>query len=353
MALLGHPHRCALARPGAGAAVPTVLGAVFAAAPQAGQRRNYPGPGPSAYNRQSPLTHADADAKRKTLPRLQMLEWLGPKDVKGDHTSSVYYYPPKNHVPNYFDYSRSSIVGRELNMAQRRAPGGKRIRARRPDEVNYYPFPQNEHTKTSFLLSDELKQHIIAAATEKKMPIRQVSSMYGVKIERVEAVLKLAAIEREWESKNLIEGDLKVFADRMYDMLPVTRARLDSVLYGPGRIGSQADRQGTEKTSEIIMPPITQQSTFVTVEESEEFTASDAAKFWKIQSAHEILDKNMEGTKTTKAKDNAVVVKSGRFEWKCTPAKAGEVGYRYGASRDDRKKYRKVCFDSHGRLSYA
>lgn len=113
----------------------------------------------------------------------------------------------------------------------------------------------------------------------------------------------------------------------------------------------------SENLTEIPAPPKTLQQRFLTIAESEPFGPVDAAKIFEIEPAQQTLNNLTEFKSeedSTSVRLNKVIIgaeKTGdKNLFKFTTAKSGEVGYRYGASRRDRKKDRAIGFDRVGRM---
>jgi Eukaryotic mitochondrial regulator protein len=120
-----------------------------------------------------------------------------------------------------------------------------------------------------------------------------------------------------------------------------------------------------DNLTEIPRPKVTNQQRFFTIAESEPFGPIDAAQVLGIEPAAETLDKLTQHTpesqdgssKGGRSGKQAVafygpVYEGEKHVFRFISAKAGEVGYRYGASRDDRRHGRKVQFDQAGQRKY-
>ncbi|KAK9249231.1 eukaryotic mitochondrial regulator protein-domain-containing protein [Lipomyces tetrasporus] len=283
---------------------------------------------------------------RHTLPRSHMIQWFGDKSINGDFHNNPFCYAPRNHMPNYIPHSTSKIF-RDDNVKKMADPDYRKL----VNENTYKPFPLNPYTKTSFLLSEELREAILESSRDPKMSLWQISSRYGIRKERVAATVKLAKIEKDWEQEGKITPDLAQYAHRMYMMMPITNGRLSQT--------SLADKLGEEPMEEIVPPKTAQRNNIQIMHETAEFSPQDAASFFHAPEATELMDKQLysdipkplsfEGVekkdlvqkiKQWKGTYTDVVFK-GENVWAAIPARAGKVGYRYGASRDHRKKHRK------------
>lgn len=113
-----------------------------------------------------------------------------------------------------------------------------------------------------------------------------------------------------------------------------------------------------DNLTEIPSPPKTLQQRLLTIAESEPFGPVEAAKILDLPVAADTLTKLSEEHvgEQKSARLNTVIVgsaKSGdRVDFKFTQRASGDVGFRYGASRRDRRKDRSVGFDAEGKIVY-
>lgn len=126
----------------------------------------------------------------------------------------------------------------------------------------------------------------------------------------------------------------------MYKMFPLFQERITS-----------------DDLSEIPTPHKTLHQRFLTIAESEPFGPIDAAKVLDLPVAKDTLyELSQINEDVEEVKVNDVIVgkeKEGdRVNFKFTSARAGDVGFRYGASRRDTKKNRVIGFDASGKLCY-
>ncbi|KAK9360994.1 eukaryotic mitochondrial regulator protein-domain-containing protein [Lipomyces starkeyi] len=283
---------------------------------------------------------------RHTLPRSHMIQWFGEKGLNGDFYKNPYCYAPWDHIPNYIPHT-SSKISRDDIVKKMADPNYRK----NVNENTYKPFPLNPYTKTSFLLSEELREAILQSCRDPKMSLWQISARYGIRKERVAATVKLAKIENQWENEGKITPDLARYAHRMYMMMPITNGRLSQ--------NTLADKLGEEPLEEIVPPKTAQRNNIQIMHETAKFSPEDAAGFFHAPEAAELMDRQLysdmpKAVSFEGVKDKELVKKikqwKGRYTdvvfkgnniWTAIPAKAGKVGYRYGASRDHRKKHRK------------
>lgn len=114
-----------------------------------------------------------------------------------------------------------------------------------------------------------------------------------------------------------------------------------------------------DNLTEIPTPAKTLHQRFVTISESEPFGPVDAASIFGLEPAQETLNSLSEFkdvSDSPKVKQSEVVVgvqKDGDdTQFRFTKATSGDVGFRYGASRRDKKRDRTVGFDKLGRMVY-
>lgn len=139
----------------------------------------------------------------------------------------------------------------------------------------------------------------------------------------------------------MVSPDLQKFSDIMYKMFPLFQQQVNA-----------------DNLTEIPTPHKTLHQRFLTIAESEPFGPVDAAKLLNLPVAKDTLSRlseiNEDSAKPVKT--NEVVVgkerQGDRTAFKFTSAAAGDVGFRYGASRRDTKKNRAVGFDAQGKLCY-
>ncbi|QLL33563.1 hypothetical protein HG536_0E04740 [Torulaspora globosa] len=152
-----------------------------------------------------------------------MRQFLGPKNYKGQYVMNKYFEVPKNHVPNYIkpDLERGQslqnpITGENVVLkydgTYGEAPENRRLQQISEKRV-LQPFPNNSHCRTNSIISDDLKMRIYNDIEVEGHTTQQVSQNYGLKVPRVEAILKLAEIEQKWAKRVCIrsyETELKL-----------------------------------------------------------------------------------------------------------------------------------------------
>lgn len=302
--------------------------------------------------RENPKKH---DSNLKSAMR----QFLGPKNYKGEYALNKYNQIPTNHVPNYVkpDLERGQTVinpntGEPLELTYN---GTYQVtqRERRLDNVpirrQLQPFPNNPFCKTNYVVSDELKSQIYDDIQNKGLSTQQVSQNYGLKIPRVEAIVKLFEIEKKWEQRNMINDNLARMAKTVYQMLPV---------FEPDKTFAR------ENLSEIPVPPKTLNSRFLTIAESEPFGPIDAAEVLELEPAVKTLEQlsttgeHSQGNKSrSNSKKTSVTYgelrKGERSVFKFVDTRAEEVAHRYGSGNRDNKKDRRIAFNERGQMVYA
>ena len=63
------------------------------------------------------------------------------------------------------------------------------------------PFPMNRQFRSQRVLSEELKDTIYERIMEEGSSVRNVSAILGVEMNRVAAVVRLKAVEKQWEKE--------------------------------------------------------------------------------------------------------------------------------------------------------
>lgn len=139
-----------------------------------------------------PLTHKKKD--HSSFFNRHMKAFLGPVNARGEYYRNKYYYPPQNHRPNYIVSDGQLVVDPSREVVEnRRFSDNKRNPA-------LHPFPQNTYCKTASMVSNQLKEKI-ASEVQNGAHVQEVAHKYGIKIPRVEAVVKLHSIEQQWKEK--------------------------------------------------------------------------------------------------------------------------------------------------------
>lgn len=146
-----------------------------------------------------------------------MRQFLGPRNYKGEYVMNKYFQVPNNHQPNYIkpDLERGqslihpitgeAVVQRydgtfgevEENRRLRNIPGKRLLQ----------PFPGNRHCLTNNVISEDLKLRIYNEIQLEGLSAQQVSQNYGLKIPRVEAIVKLVEIEKKWDKHVCITNE--------------------------------------------------------------------------------------------------------------------------------------------------
>lgn len=87
--------------------------------------------------------------------------------------------------------------------SSRPSRGTKNDRAGLPKETaeDLMPFPLNRQFRSQAVLSEELKDAIFKMVMEDGKSVRDASAALGVEMRRVAAVVRLKAVEKDWETK--------------------------------------------------------------------------------------------------------------------------------------------------------
>ncbi|KAI5969741.1 hypothetical protein CANMA_001203 [Candida margitis] len=268
-------------------------------------------------------------------------QFLGPRSITGDYHKNKYYYPPQNNKPNYIVNDGRSVVGESPKLGYSRMRNVEEP-GRNPQ---LHPFPHNIFTKTAYIIPEHLKSQIVEDEQVNGLHPQEIAHKYGINLQRVEAILKLSAIEKNFEPK--IAEDLKSYATIMKRMFPLFKG------------GYTADN-----LTEIPTPHKTLTDRFLTIEENEPFGPVDAAKILHLEPASKTLQKltefNLEEAQKQQQaiEDKKIDIVYGKKRkdenklFRFTMKNVGEFGHRYGASRRDRKLDRAIGFDAAGKMIY-
>lgn len=298
------------------------------------------------YSKAGNIPPARKGRKQTVFKRL-MDQFLGPKNYKGDYYLNKYAYPKTNHTTNYIDprNERGNALLEPLSEFDASSDDFAES-GRGRNRHTLQPFPLNSSCFTNLQVSNETKVQIVNDILLNKIPSQQVALKYGLKIQRIEAILKLREIEEEWEQQGLIKGDLKRMSNTLYKMFP---------LYNP--------EKNAENLTEIPIPRETLQSRFLTIAESQPFGPVDAAKEFNLEPAAVTLERLSEGGEHSshhavgkKSKKDATFIatmhEGDKHAFRFTPVKVGKVGYRYGKVFRDNRKDRKIAYDAAGNKYY-
>ncbi|KAK9450753.1 mitochondrial 37S ribosomal protein mS45 [Limtongia smithiae] len=318
------------------------------------------------------LTRRVPASRGHTVPRSHMLSFFGDRALNGDYADNYFCYAPWDHHPKYVPMGSKTRRENFLQYANESTTEAPRA-VRREDDLK--PFPLNPYARAGLQLSPRLKESIVRAS-KRGEPILKLSPKYGIKKERIDAIVRLAAIEEQWANEGKITPELERFGERMFRMFPLTSGRMAERDFKEedeqiameqafaDKTGSETsfalDRAAGANVDEFTPPEKTTRSFFHLMPEEQVFTRADAAKllgaklpevyFQQSQEADSAsgarkfvfngMEKLPEAIKEWKGKNAAVSIEK-RFVWAAMPATVGKVGYRYGASRDHRKKWRK------------
>ena len=150
---------------------------------------------PQAYKPQvPPLTHRKKD--HTSYFQRHLKGWLGPVNARGEYYRNKYYYPPQDHKPRYVVPDGNTIVDPSKPQVSddRRYNDTKR-------NPSLQPFPFNPHCRTASVIPNDLKAKIYEEVTQNGMHSQEVAHKYGIKITRVEAIVKLQQIEQQWKEE--------------------------------------------------------------------------------------------------------------------------------------------------------
>lgn len=277
-------------------------------------------------------------------PRQLAHHFFGPRNFKGEYRANRYAQVPRNHVPNYIDPQGER--GNACGESERPRPTGRRA---------LQPFPLNPFTVTNHVIDEALQQEIVqrTAAGE---PLQQLAVKYGIKIQRLEAVLRLAEIRSEMEAAGKIKPDMRQLGRTLTGMFPLITKQLAVEGRGSKR----------ENLTEVPVNNATQFGRFVTIAESEPYGPADAAEDFGVEAAKDTLQALVSGGEKSfmekvhmtglGRKEEPVrigEVRAGEKKvWRFFDGVAGEVGLRYGRGPRDKRPGRAVGFKRDGTKVY-
>lgn len=116
--------------------------------------------------------------------------WLGPRNARGEYFRNKYYYPPQDHKPNYIVQDGKTVPESQGGLVKK-MPNPLR-------NSSLHPFPENLDCKTASMVPHELKSRIYEEAANGAL-LQVVAQRYGLKLARVEAIIKLYEIEQDWK----------------------------------------------------------------------------------------------------------------------------------------------------------
>ncbi|ODQ66477.1 hypothetical protein NADFUDRAFT_50397 [Nadsonia fulvescens var. elongata DSM 6958] len=307
-----------------------------------------------AYPRNARFNFTKEEYRRNpSYLRLQLKEFLGRRNFKGEYLENRYAERATKHTPNYVRRRRDEYDPRSEAI---KIKEGIQVRPNFERNTKDVPFLENPFTKCTPVLSHSVKNDIIKLVAGGMKP-QEISIKYGIQVPRIEAVVTLAEIEKKFEVKSELKKDLETMSQQMYEMFPVI---------GFNRGDSGALTTSNDNLTEVPIPAETQSARFVTIAESEPFGPLDAANIYGIEPAAVTLEKlttheNVAEEKESKQKiqnnDSKAIVTDARNSNKTSftfkSAKVGQVGFRYGAARDDRKKHRKTVYEVDGTSHYS
>lgn len=320
--------------------------------------------------------------KHDTNLKYAMRQFLGPRNYKGEYPLNRYATPATNHTPKYIQPDlergrslRDPDTGQILEPKSYIDPQGREQVKFVPVEGSEsasnsgnskfvssqrwrQPFPQNKFCLTNYWVGSTVKRQVFEDVSVQGNSIQEVSQKYGLKVARVEALVRLHELEarREKRRQGKPLNDVDKMASIMEDMFP---------LFSPTEGPNTTTRR--ENLSEIPIPPKAQQSRFLTLAESEPFGPMDAATVLELEPAVKTLERlTTEGEHASsdagnmkehnRGKGRRVVygpVLSGeRSQLKVTDVPGHISGFRYGSGNRDNKKDRRIGFDENGRMIY-
>lgn len=87
------------------------------------------------------------------------------------------------------------------------------------DTEDLMPFPINRQFRSQPVLSEELKDAIYGGVMVEGQSVRYVSAKLGVEMNRVGAVVRLKAVEKEWEKQVCYSDEEEIFPGTIFHFL--------------------------------------------------------------------------------------------------------------------------------------
>ncbi|CCK70629.1 mitochondrial 37S ribosomal protein mS45 KNAG_0E03720 [Huiozyma naganishii CBS 8797] len=287
-----------------------------------------------------------------------MREFLGPRNYRGEYALNKYSGFPMGNKPLYVQPGRergvvlrNPLTGTPLRENQRgqleetkveegsRGGGGR--------DAGLRPFPANKFCRTNLMVPESLKRELFEEIEVRGVSTQDVAQRHGLKVPRVEALVKLYRLEMQLPSHKKRSGDLNKFSQAMEAYFPLFRG----------------DGGGPrENLTEIPTPARAKQSRFATIAESEPFGPLDAAAILELEPAEVTLQRlSTQGEHSSSSAQSSrrtqrVVLgelqlhERSRFQFKDVPA--SRVAHRYGSGNRDNKRDRAIGFDTQGHMVY-
>jgi len=142
-----------------------------------------------------------------TSAQLDLRSFLGPKNFKGLYTKNPLSWTPSFHKFNKRKSLLTSYPVRPRHITDRTNVDWPAVFSEQNSFESKQPFPENPYTKSNQLIGPKLREALVQAHEEGRTA-QQISFGFGISVLRVEAVLKLAQIRKQFEKQ--ISGPQKV-----------------------------------------------------------------------------------------------------------------------------------------------
>ncbi|KAH0544613.1 hypothetical protein FGG08_001263 [Glutinoglossum americanum] len=183
--------------------------------------------------------------------------YLSGYDSQGQLWRSLENAPSRSLGEEASDPSEESNLDSEGNPRQSKAAP--------EDKADLRPFPINSGFISQPVLSEELREEIYDRVISGGKSVKIVSAELGIDMNRVGAVVRLKAIEKDWVKKN--KPLAKPYSKAVLEMLPTT-----PLMTFPLRPKMH------EPINDLPVHPATTQQIFEPTSESRSFTRIDASK---------------------------------------------------------------------------
>ncbi|KAF3940443.1 hypothetical protein ABW19_dt0204744 [Dactylella cylindrospora] len=268
---------------------------------------------------------------------------------------------PLYHVPVYLSYEPRRLPikkGEELGPSKE---GGKDPHHSKIDwekagqEKNIIPFPTNPTYKVHPVISTEYREQIYQRIKAGRS-VRRVSAELNCELERVAAVARLKEIENMWNAEN--RPLCTTMQTRIHAMMPVSQykppvpkhesitdmrihAATNNQLFLSVPESSAFNRKSAGEALGILPADFRMPHSELIDVEKMRLKAMPFEEMKAVEEEREAREAEMLKAKRERREERlraGTVVETERFRFRMRPAVTGQVGFRYGAPHEDRKR---------------
>jgi hypothetical protein len=144
------------------------------------------------------VRHASSKRKKRiTSYRTDLRRFLGPRNFKGMYTENPFFWAPKNNTTNYM--TSYTIRGADRSRDGRRHEWKRIFNNAKGSTLQ--PFSENQFSKSNLLIPEDLKKRIVSEFHSGNTTVQRIGVKYGISIPRIEALVTLSKIEKEFEKE--------------------------------------------------------------------------------------------------------------------------------------------------------